>query len=356
MNYENVLLINVDCRWNLALRRMYAYYEKQGANVEMLDLGFSFYPHNKREIIDGRGYDLVAVSNIFETNADRVDVYGCENVLRGGVGSRSDSKLPPEIEATQPKYFDGEDTAHGFITRGCIRNCYFCKVPKHEGKLHAYMSVRDVVGNFKKAIFMDNNFLAWDGANDAMDWLIENKIRCQFNQGLDLRLVNDENLSRLAKLNYMGEYLFAFDDVRLTPFMDEVIPLVKKHISKPWKVKLYLYVNAERMDPLDTVRRVEWCKSHECLPYVMRDINCYGSEHEKFYTDVASYGNQPGIFKKMDFDEFLRRRHPSNYARQGVSWALWNGEEPTLCEACWQPTLDLFIDDENTICEECFLR
>lgn len=348
-----VLLVNVDCKWNLALRRMYSYYEQKGAIVDMVDLGFGFYPHNKREVIDGSGYDLVAISNIFETNADRVTVNGCENVIRGGVGSGSDSKLPPEIEAMPPKYFDGEDTAHGFITRGCIRNCYFCKVPQHEGRLTAYQSVQDVVGGFKKAIFMDNNILAWEGANDAMDWLADNNIRCQFNQGLDIRLVNDENLSRLAKLNYMGEYFFAFDDVRYMGFMDETIPLVKRYLAKPWQVKMFVYVNAQTMKPEDTVRRLEWLKAHECLSYVMRDANCYGSEFEKFYTDVAAYGNQPRLFKKMEFDEFLRHRHPNDAKRQAESWALWNGEMPTLCESCWKPTLDLFKEGENYYCAEC---
>lgn len=349
-----VLLVNVDCRWNLALRRLYAWHEQRGDKVEMRDLNFGFYQHNKREVIDGRNFDIVYISNIFETNADRVNVVGCADVRRGGVGSKSNAKLPPEVEATPPKYFDGEDTAHGFITRGCIRNCYFCKVPKHEGKLQAYRSVQEVVGDFKKAIFMDNNFLAWDGANDAMDWLIEHNIRCQFNQGLDLRLVDDENLLRLSRLNYMGEYLFAFDDVRLTKFMDGVMPLVKSYITKPWKIKLYLYVNADKMEPTDTVERIEWCKAHKCLPYVMRDINCYGSEYERFYTDLAAWGNQPGIFKKMDFGEFLKRRHPNNQIRQKESLALWNGETPTVCESCWQPTFDLLMDDENATCGECY--
>lgn len=275
----------------------------------------------------------------------------------GGVGSKNpDAKLPPEVEAMPPKYFDGEDTAHGFITRGCIRNCYFCKVPKHEGKLRAYRSAQEVVGDFKKAIFMDNNILAWDGANDAMDWLIANGIQCEFNQGLDIRLVNDANLSRLAKLKYMGEYVFAFDDIREMKLMENTIPLVKRYIPKPWKVKMFVYVNAASMEPIDMVRRIEWLKKHECLPYVMRDANCYGSENEKFYTDVAAWCNQPGIFKKMDFKEFLRRRNPNNASRQAISWSTWTGEEPAICESCWQPTLDLFMEGEDAICEECLVR
>lgn len=349
----NVLLVNVDCKWNLALRRLYAWHEAQGDDVTMIDLGFGFYPHSKHADIPGMLYDRVYVSNIFEVNADRVRVLGCDDVRRGGVGSGNDGKLPPDVDATPPRYFDGEDTAHGFITRGCIRNCYFCKVPKHEGKLHAYRSVQEVVGDFRKAIFMDNNILAWDGANDAFDWLIENNIRCCFNQGLDIRLVDDENLSRLARLNYMGEYVFAFDDIKLMRFMEKRLPLVKKHIPKPWKLKFFVYVNAETMEPLDTVKRVEWLKEHECLPYVMRDANCYGSEYEQFYTDMASWANQPGIFKKMDFLEFVQRRNPRNRARQAESWAAYNGSTPMVCESCWQPTLYAVEQEGNTICEKC---
>ena len=159
-----VLLVNVDCKWNLALRRLYAYHENNGDTVEMVDVGFGFYRHDKRKIIDGREFDVVYVSNVFEANAYNVDVYGCDNVQFGGIGSRNPlSKLPEAVEATPPKYFDGEDTAHGYITRGCIRNCYFCKVPKYEGKLTPYRNVADVVGEFKKAIFHDNNILAWGG-------------------------------------------------------------------------------------------------------------------------------------------------------------------------------------------------
>ncbi len=79
-----VWLVNVDCRWNLALRRLYAWHEQRGDEVEMRDLNFGFYQHNKREVIDGRNFDTVYISNIFETNADRVSVVGCADVRRGG--------------------------------------------------------------------------------------------------------------------------------------------------------------------------------------------------------------------------------------------------------------------------------
>ena len=130
----------------MAIRRMYTYYQQEGHDVEMRDLGLSGYPHKRREIIDGSSFDRVYVSNIFDINKDRVAVAGCSDVTFGGIGSCDPHlQLPPEIEATPPWYGPEEKTSYGFITRGCIRNCWFCKVPKYEGALKEYNPVESIV-------------------------------------------------------------------------------------------------------------------------------------------------------------------------------------------------------------------
>ena len=40
----NVLLINVDSKWNIGIRRCYQYFLNRGDNVEMRDLKLSAYP------------------------------------------------------------------------------------------------------------------------------------------------------------------------------------------------------------------------------------------------------------------------------------------------------------------------
>ena len=123
-----ILLVNVDSRWNMAIRKMFNYF-KQNHEVEMIDLGFSGYPHKRTKVIDAAGYDKVFVSNIFDINKDRVTIVNCTDVVFGGIGSNNPHlQLPEEIEKTEPFYFSDEDTSYGFITRGCIRKCWFCKV------------------------------------------------------------------------------------------------------------------------------------------------------------------------------------------------------------------------------------
>lgn len=305
-----ILLLNVDSRWNLAIRRMYTFYTEQGHEVEMRDLGLSGYPHKRRVNIDASGYDRVYVSNIFEQNADRVTVTGCDEVEFGGIGSRCpERQLPPEVEAAPPYYFPGEKITYGFITRGCIRKCWFCKVPKYEGALKDYNPVESIVRGVpgEHVKFLDNNILAYPHHMEVFQWLIEHNTRCEFNQGLDFRLVNDENLAALARLNYAGDYIFAFDDPKYQPLLDKKIQLIKKHIVKPWRVKFYIYYHPD-MDLPQLVKRVEWCRLHECLPYVMRDSACWESNGKQFFIDYVAYCNQPSFFKNMTFPQFLAKR------------------------------------------------
>ena len=77
------------------------------------------------------------------------------------------------------------------------------------------------------------------------------------------------------------------------------------------------------MDIAQLIRRVEWCRNNKCLPYVMRDINCWDSKERNFYIDYAAYCNQPSFFKKMDFETFLYKRH-KNQKRINETLSIYN--------------------------------
>lgn len=305
-----ILLLNVDSRWNMAIRRLYAWHTSFGDDAEMRDLGLSGYPHNRHVTIDASGFDKVYVSNIFEHNAYRVTVENCDIVRYGGIGSRDpDRKLAACVEAIPPWYGPEEKTSYGFITRGCIRKCWFCKVPKHEGALKEYNPVESIVRGVPGEVvkFLDNNILAYPKHIDVFNWLIERRTRCEFNQGLDFRLVNDENLDALSRLNYEGEYIFAFDDPKYQPLLDKKLAQMKKYIPQPWKLKFYIYYHPD-MELRELFARVEWCRDRECLPYVMRDAACWECENKNFLIDYTAYCNQAGMFKKLTFEQFLIKR------------------------------------------------
>ena len=76
------------------------------------------------------------------------------------------------------------------------------------------------------------------------------------------------------------------------------------------------------MNLKETIERIEWLKNNKCLPYIMRDISCWGSKYNHFYVDIAAYCNQPNLFKKLTFEEFLNKRH-TNLERINRSYNLY---------------------------------
>lgn len=219
----------------------------------------------------------------------------------------------------RPWYEPGEDTAYGFLTRGCIRNCWFCKVPKHEGRLRVCDTVQNVVGDFKKAVLMDNNLLAYEGIGEALQWLIDHRILSDLNQGLDFRLVTDESMALLAQVRRDAPFTFAFDDVAYEPMLEKAMMTIKRHIPRPWDIRLYCYYHPDMEGGLaGLVHRTEWCRAHECLPYVMRDSACWGmgGGERAFLWDFTAWCNQPGMFKRTTFQEFVAMRHEGGLNRQ----------------------------------------
>jgi len=230
------------------------------------------------------------------------------------------TKIPDEADKFDPDYsiYPDNDISYGFITRGCIRNCSFCVVPKKEGYIHKVSNVDDIVKH-KKVKFLDNNILALPEHKEILLELIQKNIKCQFNQGLDIRLLDVENSILLSKLNYLGEYIFAFDNWKYKKLIEEKMRLL--FWRKPYRLKFFVYVHPD-MPLAETVKRIVWLKEKQCLPYIMRDISCWDSENSDFFVDLAAYCNHVHLFKKMDFDSFLEKRY-KNKSRIEKSKRLW---------------------------------
>jgi len=321
-----VLLVDTDSKIpNLALMKLATYHKQRGDSIEVMKLKYSGYPHNKRPfVINANQFDKVSVSTIFTANRDKVIVNGNDNVEFGGTGYDLVTSLPSYIDELEEDYsiYPEHNSSYGFITRGCVRNCWFCFVPEKEGLINYYRDWRRIVKH-KKVYFLDNNFLAYNGHKEILSELVENKVKCQFNQGLDIRLIDDENAKLLSDLRYLGEYTFAFDDSRYEKLVNRGVRIFKKYVSSDWKLRMFIYVHPE-MNIDSVLYRIEWCKNRKILPYLMRDKSCWLSENHHFYIDLASYCNQPGLFKGMDFNEYIFKRYPKNKNRALRSLATYD--------------------------------
>ena len=104
-----------------------------------------------------------------------------------------------------------------FTTRGCIRQCEFCAVPKTEGafrELSAWQPAR---------LICDNNILA--ASRRHFDRVIDSVKHIKgvdFNQGLDKKELKDWHIDRLRDLD-KPIIRFAWDDVNEEAILRDVI-------------------------------------------------------------------------------------------------------------------------------------
>lgn len=225
-------------------------------------------------------------------------------------------------------YADYINCSIGFLSRGCFRRCSFCVNRKYT---HAFISNDNVSAFHKpgnKIIYLwDDNFLALGRrCLKLLDMLIATGVPFQFRQGLDLRLMNDEYAKKFMECKYHGDFIFAFDHIQDKDLITEKLDIWRAHCSK--ETKLYVlcgydshcitdpkcYISeGETIDDKDyidicnTFERVKILMEHKCLPYIMRFVDYKQSKYRGMYVQLARWCNQPSIFKRMSFKEFIIR-------------------------------------------------
>ena len=307
---NKILLIDVDSKYpNIALMKISTYHKNQGDYVDLIRLGFDGYPKKcKQKIIDASDYHKVYASVIFTNNKDNFKVINNDNIEIGGSGYDLKKKLPQEIDDCIEDYsiYPDNNISYGFMTRGCINKCYFCFVPEKEGMIHFYRHPRDIIKH-DHTEFFDNNILAYDKHEELLQWLIDNKIDCRFNQGIDIRIMTENDAILLADLK-CKDYIFAFDNINDKHKIEEKLRIFKKYFKLDWKIKFYIYISPSMDIQNNIINRIEWCRQNKVLPYIMRDQSCWDDNRKIFWSNLSAWCNQPGIFKNMKFEDFINKR------------------------------------------------
>ena len=216
-------LIDVDSHNfpNLALMKIAAWHRAQGDEVEWC--------------IPLLHYDIVYQSKVFDdTYSHDIDWYpNADKIIKGGTGYGLDNKLPDEIEHMYPDYSIypelTQDTAYGFLTRGCPRGCEFCIVSNKEGRRSYKVADLDEFLRGQKTIkLLDPNILACREHLHLLQQLADSKAYVDFTQGLDIRLANEANIALLNKIK-VKEIHFAWDNANddLEPYFENYKALAK---------------------------------------------------------------------------------------------------------------------------------
>lgn len=294
-----VLLIDADSTIpNLALMKISAYHKAMGDIV-----GFNVEDPDK-----------VYCSIIFKKNRHMADglrfLYPNADIDIGGSGYDLKKTLPEYIESMTPDYtiYPDNKSYYGFTTRGCIRHCPFCIVHDKEGGFRRIFgdvdsALRSIMGNHEltEMTFLDNNILA------DRDWFIElcntlhlrfPKMKVDFNQGLDIRLIDDESAKALSKLRPITKWKFAFDMISYKDKVTKGIEILNRYIKVRSMVLFYVYVDGDYQIP-DAVARCRMLKENGATAYAMLNLDV---EHTKRMKTFKRW-TRPWLFWSCDFDE-----------------------------------------------------
>ncbi len=252
---------------NLALMKLSAWHKARGDQVEL-------------NFLLGE-YDLIYASCVFTKNKSRpkrsrrqdiyLDELPFEVVMAGGTGSGSDVVLPYEIEHIMPDYsLYGCNFSMGFTSRGCIRRCPWCVVPEKEGWIQPWAWIYEFWDRrHTKIKLLDNNLLASPSWIGVLMQLASEKLEVDFNQGLDIRLIDDEKAWYLSKVRFARWLRFSFDEPGMEKQVRQGIEMLKRRGIPPQRLSFYMLIGFDTTFEQD-MERLKLLESYGCDVFAMQ--------------------------------------------------------------------------------------
>lgn len=296
---------------NLALMKISAWHKAQGDEV-------SWY-----NPFDG-WYDDVYLSKVFSFTPDYDYSINAHTTHRGGTGycidlvdgkevyhKERDTELPYEVEHIYPDYslypHLTQDTAFGFLTRGCPRGCSFCIVAGKEGRCSRKVAdLREFWDGQKKVVLLDPNILACKDWMDLLNQLADSGAEVDFNQGLDIRMMTPEKIAHLNHIR-IKQIHFAWDRYQ---DKENILPKLKEFstlsvINHMKDTIVYTITNFDTTLEQD-LERIYTLRDLGFWAYVM----IYDKEHCKpIYKDLQRWCNNRFVFAKINRFEDYRNQH-----------------------------------------------
>lgn len=296
---------------NLALMKISAWHKAQGDDVTW------YSPFDAR-------YDDVYLSKVFSFTPDYDLVINADHIHRGGTGycidlvdgreifhKERDVELPYEIEHIYPDYslypHLTQDTAFGFLTRGCPRGCSFCIVAGKEGKCSRKVADPwEFWDGQKKIVLCDPNILTCPDWKYLLMQLRDTGAVIDFNQGLDIRMMTEEKIQLLNQIK-IEQIHFAWDRYQDKDIILPKFKMFAEH-SRMHHMKdiiVYTIVNFDSTLEQD-LERIYTLREMGYWAYVM----IYDKEHcDPIYKALSRWVNNRFVFAKCPrFEDYTQKQ------------------------------------------------
>lgn len=279
---------------NMALEKYAIYHNKLGDQVE------TYMP------LANNKYDKIISSSIFSFT-DKSHLLIDDRWECGGTGFDLYKKLPDEVENIVLR------NNYGFTQRGCDRGCPFCVVNKKEGNAHSVGDIYDIWdGKSKDITLYDNNILLLpQHFNMICSQLRSSKVKVDWNQGLDIRLLNNDVAKELASIKH-AEYHFAYDNKGMDQL---IIDGVNKLVANGIKQSIFYVLIGFNTTIQEDLHRLNLLRSLNQRAYVMFYQKCGDTTKPRKYTKneiiiqkaIKRWANKKGWFAACTFEEFVNR-------------------------------------------------
>lgn len=284
---------------NYAIMKISTYHKRKGDNVDWYE-----------PLLDYEDTDILYISKVFTFSEDPTKTMLMPinaKIIKGGTGYDYKTVLPAEIEnicdldySLYPKC----DYSIIFTTRGCVRKCPFCIVPKKEGLIHN-VNVVNLNPNGKYIMLLDNNFFSNRTWRENIKILKAFNQPIDFNTGIDLRLLTEEQCKALSELK-IKQIHCAWDNYK---DKDKILPKLKMlcQYVKPYKITVYVLVGFENKEIVDTdIERVMTLKDLGVNPFAMGYINFDDPNYTKSKSviDFCRWVDNKFVFNKTTWEEY----------------------------------------------------
>lgn len=297
---------------NLPLMKLSAWHKSNGDQVQWYDAW------------DGlvEPYDKVYMSKVFSFSPDYDRPIYSKEIEQGGSGycirvedgreiydTSKEKNLPYEVEHIYPDYSLypdlTNDTAYGFLTRGCPRGCHFCHVATKEGQQSYKVADLDEFWRGQKNIVLnDPNILGSFEHLDLLQQLVDSRALVEFNQGLDVRLITDKNIELIKRIPMKYIHL-AYDRIQDKNIVEPKLKAFKEATGYDHhKVMVYILVNFDTSLEAD-LDRIYFCRELDLDPFVM----VYDKAHaDPIYKKLQRWVNNDFVFWAVPtFEEYLNK-------------------------------------------------
>ena len=281
---KQIRLVQLDGKLpNLALMKLAHWHRDRGDRV-------TFSNRIHPGLFEPWSYDTVYGSAIFDRSMPMVEELrkAYPHAIVGGTGTGEenlDLTVEQVLGVVRYEHYDYSmypqyQWSLGFTQRGCRLHCTFCVVPRKEGLPTVANTIRDIwrPDTPRNIILLDNDFFGQDRTawQARVKELTDGKFKVSFNQGVNVRLINEEAAQALKSLRY---YDHRFKKRRLYTAWDNLgqeriffrgLEQLERAGIPAQHLMVYMLTGFAKGETMvDVMRRYQSLRDAGCLPFPM---------------------------------------------------------------------------------------